>query len=148
MNKSGYSLVEVVMAAAIAAVGVAAGAAIASTLVVQQELNAGAVRASNLQEQAVALYRLGITNPQDLYNILPESCSASGSPGANGFGLTFGSPATMSANAVAAGGGQVAVAYQVVSCTVVFGSPIAGSSEVSYLSNTVNFVRPTIRVGP
>ncbi|MEY3481522.1 MAG: hypothetical protein RIQ71_2297 [Verrucomicrobiota bacterium] len=147
MKAPGYSLVEVVVAAAIAAIGVAAGAAIVNTLVVQQEFNAGSVRASNLQEQAVMLYRLGMTNPQDLYNILPESCGASGNPGAGNFVLTFGTPTATNFTATLTNGTN-SVACETVSCTVVYGNPVAGGAEVAYLTNMVNFVRPTIRVGP
>ncbi len=145
MKARGYSLVEVIMAAAIVAIGVAAGAAITNTLVVQEELNAGAVRASNLQEQATMLYRSGLTNPQDLFNILPEPCSAAAAPAANTFSLAFGTPVTTTNTVVNA---SVPIIYETVSCTVVFASPIAGSSQVAYLTNSVNIVRPTIRIGP
>ena len=154
MKAHGYSLVEVVVAAAIAAIGVAAGAAIVNTLVVQQEFNAGSVRASNLQEQAVMLYRLGMTNPQDIYNILPESCGASGNPAAGNFVLTFGTPtatnfsATTLTNATATNQRTISVACETISCTMVYGNPVAGGAQVAYLTNVVNFVRPTIRVGP
>lgn len=148
MKARGYSLVEVILAAAVAAIGAAAGAAMISTLVVQQEANAGAVRASNLQEQAVMLYRLGLTNTQDICNILPEVCTTSGSPAAEAFTLTFGAPVASNANAILVGGSQVSVAYQVVPCTIVYASAVPGAAQISYLSNTVNFVRPTIRVDP
>jgi len=137
-----------VVAAAIAAIGVAAGAAIVNTLVVQQEFNAGSVRASNLQEQAVMLYRLGMTNPQDLYNIMPESCAASGNPAAGNFVLTFGAPSATNFPATLTAGGTNYVACETVACTVVYGNPVAGGTQVAYLTNVVNFVRPTIRVGP
>ncbi len=145
MKTRGYSLVEVVMAAAIVAIGVAAGAAMMNTLVVQEELNAGSVRAANLQEQATMLYRLGITNPQDMYNILPEPCSAIASPAANSFSLTFGSPSLV--EKVVAGSSST-ISYQVVACTVIHGNPIPGSSQVSYLTNAVSIVRPIIRIEP
>jgi prepilin-type N-terminal cleavage/methylation domain-containing protein len=148
MKIRGYSLVEVVVAAAIAAIGVAAGAAIVNTLVVQEELNASSVRAANLQEQAVALYRLGITNTQDICNLLPEPCAPSGNPGSGGFVLTFSAPAAANFTATLTGGGQVPVACETVACTVVYGNPIAGSGQVAYLTNNVTIVRPTIRVGP
>jgi prepilin-type N-terminal cleavage/methylation domain-containing protein len=148
MKADGYSLVEVILAAAVAAIGAAAGAAMVSTLVVQQEANAGAVRAANLQEQAVMLYRLGLTNAQDICNILPEVCATSGSPAAEAYTLSFGTPVASSANASLTGGSQWAVAYQAIPCTIVYASAIPGTAQVSYLSNTVNFVRPTIRVGP
>jgi prepilin-type N-terminal cleavage/methylation domain-containing protein len=148
MSARGYSLVEVVVAAAIVAIGVAAGAALINTLVMQEELNAGTVRASNLQEQAVMLYRLGFTNSQEMCNLLPEVCATSGTPGAGAFSLAFGAPVATNATATLSGGGQATVSCQTVSCTIVYGSPIVGRSQVSYLSNTVTFVRPTIRVGP
>lgn len=148
MKARGYSLVEVILAAAVAAIGAAAGAALISTLVVQQEANAGAVRASNLQEQAVMLYRLGLTNTQDICNILPEVCGTSGSPAAEAYTLSFGAAVTGNASATLADGSQASVAYQAVPCTIVYASAIPGTAQVSYLSNTVNFVRPTIRVGP
>lgn len=148
MRTHAYSLVEVVVAAAIVAIGVAAGAAIVNTLVVQEEVNAGAVRAANLQEQAVMLYRLGITNPEDIYNILPEPCGASAPPAAQAFTLTFGAPAATTYSATLSAGGQAAVSCQVISCSVVYATPIGGSGQVSYSSNSLSFVRPTIRVGP
>lgn len=148
MRARGYSLVEVVMAAAIVAIGIAAGAAMVNTLVVQEELNADAVRAANLQEQAVMLYRLGITSPQDIYNILPEPCSGSGAPTARAFSLTFGAPSATNFSAALSAGGLANVACQVVSCTVVYATPVAGSSQVVYSSNSLSFVRPAIRVGP
>lgn len=146
MTARGYSLVEVVMAAAIVAIGVAAGAAMMNTLVVQEELNASSVRAANLQEQATVLYRLGVTNPQDLYNILPEPCSAVATPAANAFSLTFGTPSLVTNAVDGPSGGSIS--YQVVSCTVVHGNRVAGSSQVTYLTNTVSLVRPTIRIEP
>jgi len=148
MNARAYSLVEVVVAAAIVAIGVAAGAAIVNTLVVQEEINAGAVRAANLQEQAVMLYRLGVTNPQDIYNILPEPCGDSAPPAVRTFALTFSAPAAANFSAALSMGGQASVACQIISCSVVYATPIGGSSEVSYTSNSLSFVRPTIRVGP
>lgn len=148
MKARGYSLVEVVVAAAIAAIGVAAGAAIVNTLVVQEEVNAGAVRAANLQEQAVALYRLGITNPQDIYNLLPEPCGASSPPAARAFALTFGAPVTANLSATLSAGGQANVACQTITCSVVYANPVGAGGQVSYISNSVSFVRPTIRTGP
>jgi len=144
----GYSLVEVVVAAAIVAIGVAAGAVIVNTLVVQEEVNAGAVRAANLQEQAVMLYRLGVTNPEDIYSILPEPCSASAPPAARAFTLTFGAPATANFSATLSAGGEAVVSCQIITCSVVYATPVGASGQVSYSSNSLSFVRPTIRVGP
>lgn len=148
MKACGYSLVEVIVAAAITAIGVAAGAVIANTLVVQEEVNAGSVRAANLQEQAVMLYRLGITNAQDIYNLLPESCSASSPPAARSFALTFGAPVTTNLSATLSAGGQTNVSCQIVICSVVYANPVGAGGQVSYLSNSLSFVRPAIRIGP
>jgi hypothetical protein len=101
-----------------------------------------------LQEQAVMLYRLGLTNTQDICSILPEVCTTSGAPAADTFTLTFGTPVADSADASLADGSQVPVAYQAIPCTIVYASAIPGTAQVTYLSNTVNFVRPGIRVEP
>lgn len=148
MSSKAYSLVEVVIAAAIVAIGVAAGAAMMNTLVVQQEVNAGSVRAANLQEQATVLYRLGLTNPADLYAILPESCSGSGSPASGAFLLNFGTPTTVGNNVLLEGGGTAPISCTVTTCTLVYANPISGSGQVTYLTNVLSVVRPTIKVGP
>lgn len=148
MNRAAFSLMEVVIAAAVAAIGVAAGAAMMNTLVTQQEINAGSVRAANLQEQATMLYRLGLTNSTDLYGILPESCSASAAPAVGTYSLTFSVPESVANNVSIDGGGVVAISYSVSTCTLVYANPVAGTGQVSYLTNALGVVRPTIRVGP
>jgi prepilin-type N-terminal cleavage/methylation domain-containing protein len=147
MKRSGYSLVEVVLAAAILAVGLSAAAALVNTLVIQQERNTSAVRAANLQEQSVMLYRLGVTNPAMLYALLPEPTGSSPTPPAGTFSMIFGSP-TGSTASVSSAGGATSVAYEVTSCTVTYGSAGGEGGVVTYLNNTVNIVRPVIRVGP
>lgn len=148
MRTAGYSLVEVVVAAAVAAIGVAAGAAMMNTLVIQEEQNAGAVRAANLHEQATMLYRLGLTSPVEIYAILPEPCSGAGTPAAGEFSIVFGSPVAATSDALQEDGATVAVAYTVTPCTLIYANRVAGSGEVTYLTNSLNIVRPTIRVGP
>ena len=148
MKAAGYSLIEVVVAAAIAAIGVAAGAVLVNTLVAQEEMNSGAVRAANLQEQAAGLYRLGLTNPQDLYNILPEVCGAATTPASGAFALVFGAATTVTNNVALADGGAVAISHVNTACTVVYASVPDASGQVAYLSNTVTIIRPTLRVGP
>ena len=148
MKGAGYSLVEVVIAAAIVAVGVAAGAVMVNTLVVQEEMNAGVVRAANLQEQATRLYRLGLTNPQDIYNILPEVCGASPAPASGSFSLLFGAVTTVTNTVSQDGGGAVDIAYQTTRCTVVYASAPDAVGQVAYLSNTVSIIRPTLRIEP
>ncbi|MBU3665530.1 MAG: hypothetical protein FGM15_06590 [Chthoniobacterales bacterium] len=145
MNREGYSLVEVVIAAAIAAVGVAAAGVLMSALVVQGEQSAGVLRAANLQEQAVALYRLGVTNVSDLVGILPEPCSAGVVPSVGASSLSF-SNSTIVTNSVSlTNGGSAAIAYEVAQCTLVYASA-AGGAEVAYLTNSVFIVQPTIRI--
>ncbi len=148
MKPAGYSLIEVVIAAAIAAVGVAAGAVLVNTLVAQEEMNASAVRAANLQEQAARLYRLGLTNPQDLYNILPEVCSGVATPASGTFSVVFGSATPVTNNVTLEGGGAVAISHLNTACTVVYASVPDATGQVAYLSNTVTIIRPTLRVGP
>jgi prepilin-type N-terminal cleavage/methylation domain-containing protein len=73
-NSRGYSLVEVLVAAAILAFGIAAAAILGVTMVSQQEGAAKVVRALNYQEQAGRLYQLGVSTNQ-ITNILPPETS-------------------------------------------------------------------------
>lgn len=148
MKTAGYSLIEVVIAAAIAAIGVAAGAVLVNTLVAQEEMNSGAVRAANLQEQAARLYRLGLTNPQDLYNILPEVCSAASTPASGTFSLVFGTATPVTNNVALEGGGSAAISHLNTSCTIIYASVPDATGQAAYLSNTVTVIRPSLRVGP
>ena len=147
MRNDAYSLLEVLLAAAILALGLSSAAVVTNTLVIQQEQDSGAVRAANLQEQAAMLYRLGFTTAQDIYALLPEAVGSSATPAAGSFSITFGSPQVAVASATLAGGGSADVAYELTSCTVVYGSPASGGG-LAYSSSTVNIVRPVIRVGP
>lgn len=140
-----YSLVEVLVAAAITAVAIAAAAVMVNTLIRQEEINTASVRAANLQEQATVLYRLGFTNLQTLSAILPEPCAATASPPSGAFGFVLGESRTNNATVSLAGGGSASIAYEVTPLTIVFtGSP----EEQSYTTNTVGIVRPVIRFGP
>lgn len=148
MRARGYSLVEVVVAAAVVAIGVAAGAAMMNALVVQEETNAGAIRAANLHEQATMLYRLGVTNPDVHYAILPERCSASPEPLAGNFSLTFAGPVVLTNTATRADGGTTEVLYEATTSTMIFANPGLPGNEPVSLTNTHTIVRPRIRVGP
>jgi hypothetical protein len=148
MRAAGYSLAEVLVAAAVLMVALAAASVLVSSLVIRQELDSGAVRASNIQEQAAMLYRLGVTSPQDIYSILPESCGSSGAPAAGSFSLLFTAPSQLTAAAAVAAGGFADVSYEATSCTVVYGSPVGSGGQLAYSSNTVTILRPAIRVGP
>ena len=137
MSTKGYSLVEVMVAAAIVAVGLTAAAVLASTLMQQQELNAATLRAANLHEQAAKLYRLDL-RPDDIYRLLPENCAGGVTPPANGYALSF---SRAVATNIAVGGTDVAL--EQTSCIMVFANP-AGNGALN--TNGVTIVRPSIRV--
>ncbi len=71
-SRGGYSLLEVLIAGSLIAMGIAAAALVANSAVQQQELNAIASRAINLQEQVSVLYRLGLDYTA-ITNALPQS---------------------------------------------------------------------------
>lgn len=136
MSTKGYSLVEVVVAAAIVAVGLTAAAVLASTLMQQQELNAATLRAANLQEQAAKLYRLDL-RPGDIYRILPENCQGGSTPPVNGYAFTFSRPVMTN---ITINGTDVAL--EQTSCFMVF----ANSGGNGLNTNGVTIVRPSVRV--
>ena len=137
MSTKGYSLVEVMVAAAIVAVGLTAAAVLASTLMQQQELNAATLRAANLHEQAAKLYRLDLRSG-DIYRILPENCAGGSTPPSNGYALSF--SRAVDTNILVSG---TTVALEQTSCIMVFASP-GGSGGLT--TNGVTIVRPSIRV--
>ncbi len=55
-----YTLIEVMVAAALLMIGVAAASALAVATLTQEETNARTARCLNLHEQAVRLYQLGL----------------------------------------------------------------------------------------
>jgi len=136
VNSKGYSLVEVMVAAAIVAVGLTAAAVLASTLMQQQELNAATLRAANLQEQAAKLYRLDL-RPDDIYRLLPENCSGGSTPPANGHAFSFSRAAPISVSV-----GGIDVALDQTGCVMVYANP--GNGVLT--TNGVTIVRPAIRV--
>ena len=138
MKRNGFSLVEALMAAAIVAIGLTAAASLVGALMAREEVNTVSLRAANLQEQAVMLYRLGLS-PERILEILPEPCSATTSPSAGAFGLSFGSPSA--ANCAATDGSVFAVTD--TTCTLTF--PVTGpdGSVLSYRNNSVTIVRPS-----
>jgi prepilin-type N-terminal cleavage/methylation domain-containing protein len=125
MKNRGYSLVEVMVGAAVVAIGLTAAAVLVGTIMRQQEVNAATLRAANLQEQAVTLYRLGMGT--NVSGLLPEP----------GCGFTFTSPQqTNLSNSV------LSISVEVTECTMTYPNP---SGEGQDLSNTVRIVRPSIR---
>jgi type II secretory pathway pseudopilin PulG len=65
-----YTLIEVLVAAAILMIAVGAAGALALATVTQEETNARIVRCLNLHEQAVRLYQLGL-DPSVVSAVLP-----------------------------------------------------------------------------
>ncbi len=134
----GYSLIEVLVAAAVLAVAIAGAAAMALAVVTQQETNTILVRAINHHEQAARLYQLGI--PSGAINaILPSDPAVTS--------LSFNSET----QTAIAGLGTV----EQIQCVIVFkpapattawsaGSWTAGDPSLA-TTNSLIVVRPTIR---
>ena len=126
----GYTLVEVLVAAALLAVAVAAAASLALSMVSQEESNTRIARAFNQQEQAARLYQLGL-DPTTVTNLLP--------PEPNVVSISF-----TTSTLTVAGVGDVDQAV----CSMVFhgGTPLTSDSVVPVLrTNNIVVIRPTIR---
>lgn len=65
-----YTLIEVLVAAALLMIGVAAAAALAVATITQEEINARVARCLNHHEQAARLYQLGL-DPAAAVALLP-----------------------------------------------------------------------------
>ena len=131
-----YSLIEVMIAGAIVAIGIAAAALMANALLLQEETQGYSLRAFNTQEQAARLWQLGVSST-DITNILPERCSAnSTNPGACSIYLDFSSATTTNA-----GAGTVQILQQ----TNVFHSGSDATNTPIYSTHEITVVRPTIR---
>ena len=137
MKKNAFSLVEALIAAAIVSIGLTAAASLVGALMAKEEINTVSLRAANLHEQAVTLYRLGLP-PATIREILPETCNESSTPAAGTFGLTFGEPSALE---FTASDGTVFDAFRTTS-TLVFPVTAPDGSVLSYRSNAVSIVRP------
>jgi len=126
-HAAGYSLIEVLVAAGILAIGIAAAAVLALTMVSQQEGAARAVRALNYQEQACRLYQFGVA-PSVITNILPPESSVTS--------LTFTTNSLTVAN-------LGTMEFAECSAVVSIGSRFSTSGTSRTLSTAV--VRPSIR---
>lgn len=124
---AGYSLIEVLVAAGILVMGIAAAAVLALTMVSQQEGAAKAVRALNYQEQACRLYQFGVA-PSVITNILPPESSVTS--------LTFTTNSLTVAN-------LGTMEFAECSAVVSIGSRFSTSGTSRTLSTAV--VRPSIR---
>ena len=136
MKPTGYSLVEVLVAAAIVAVGLTAAAMLVGTLMQQQELNAAALRAANVQEQAVKLHRLDLGS-SSIRSLIPEPCVASGSPPVGGYTLLFSDESVT--NVVIDG---TTIDLSRTSVTLIYPNTLAAGN----ITNKVDVFRPSTRV--
>jgi hypothetical protein len=103
----------------------------------QQEINATSLRATNLQEQAVRLYRLDIP-PTRIIELLPEAISSDLAPAIGRYGLSFNTSTRTNVTI-----DSTAVAVDVTTCTLAYASPVASNAIIT---NTVTIVRPSIRI--
>lgn len=132
------------VAAAIVAVGLTAAAVLVGTLMGQQELNSANLRAANLQEQAIRLYRLGITNFNDVVALLPESCTSSDPPPAGAYTLRFtGETRTNIPIGPSAMHGTIAV--DLLTNTIVYGEQVS-TDQAANRTNSVVIVLPSVRI--
>lgn len=138
MKNRGFSLVEAMIAAGIVAIGLTAAASLVGALMAKEELNTVSLRAANLQEQAVMLYRLGLS-PDRIREVLPETCTDTATPAAGTFGLTFGAPAVVACTA--SDGSDFAVGNTV--CTLTYPITSPDGTVLSYRSNSENIVMPS-----
>ena len=141
MNPRGYSLIEVLMAAAVIGIAVTAAAAIINTLMLQEEVDSAVRRGINLQEQAVTLFREGVA-PSNIIALLPESCTNSAQPSQGVFSLVFGEPQQTNFSSSA---GTNDVSVDVTSCTLIMRRTVPGDIGELYLTNRLDIVRPLLR---
>jgi prepilin-type N-terminal cleavage/methylation domain-containing protein len=131
MKKKGFSLVEAMIAAGIVAIGLTAAASLVGALMAKEETNSISLRAANLQEQAVMLYRLGLP-PARIREILPETVSDTTTPAPGTYGLSFGAPSAVTCTASDGSNFTVTSA----NCTP------PDSSVLSYRSESATVVSP------
>jgi len=137
MKPGAFSLVEVMVAAAVVAVGLTAAAMLVGSLMQQQEVNAASFRASNLQEQAAKLFRMDL-NPSLIREVLPEVSVGTTVPPAGGYSFVFSRPAKT--NLVV---DNTTLDLEVGSMQIIYESPLGSGT---YATNRVSILRPATRV--
>lgn len=75
-HRSGYTLLEVVAAAAVVAIGMTGAVSLSTSIIAQEEITWRVAIARNYQENVVRLWQLGL-DPLDTMRIIP---SVSGNP--------------------------------------------------------------------
>lgn len=139
-NSAAYSLIEVLIAVVVVGIGLTAAAVMVGAIMSQEELNQVSLRAANLQEQAVTLYRLGV-DPGTIRSILPETTVSAATPQPGEFSITFSS--SDATNVTVTNGGNLSLERSV--CTVVFPNPLTPQGAATYSTNSVTVLRPAIR---
>ncbi len=135
--RAAFSIIETMVAAAVVAVGLTAAAVLAASIMAQQERDTATLRAANLQEQAVRLYRMDLSHALIL-SLLPEDCRASGAPPTNGYVLSFTRSAPVSLDV-----DGVNVAVERTGSTI---SYAPAGADGGARTNSVTILRPTLRV--
>ena len=92
MKTAAYSLIEVLIAGAVLAIGIAAAALLTNSMLIQEEANTDLTRALNVQERVAKLYHLGLAT-NAITNVLPETFGSS-TAGLDKFVLTFSAATT------------------------------------------------------
>lgn len=127
-NYLAYTLIEVLVAGGILAMGILAAASLALTMVAQEKANARIDRALNMQEQAGRLYQLGLSPYVITNELLPYRT--------NEMTLTFQNEATNDIGEVATGVARM----ETIECELIV-LPSNGDRR----TNVVTLFRPTIR---
>ena len=144
MRKNGYGLVEVMIAAAIVAIGLSAAAVLVGAIMTQKEQDLVSLRAANVQEQAIALYRLGVTNTETIVGLLPEPCTNVATPAEGVYSILFGEEASIEvANDNNAG---ETIVMNAATNTLVYGRRDPASGAMQYSTNSQTVLLPSIRI--
>lgn len=142
MNRGGYTIAEVLIAVLVVGIGLTAAATLVNSILAQEQLNAASVRAANLQEQAVMLTRLGVTD-SNVRAILPETVGSSLFPSRDQYSLFF---FNSSSNIpVSVGGVSQTIRMDLVTTLMIYRSPSPGESTTNYIYDVETVLLPTIR---
>ena len=87
-SRSGYSLIELMIATGILATGAAAAAALSLVSISQEETSHRLSRAVNVYEGAIRLYQLGLS-PSEIEAIIPPEPAVNEAGASNSWGITI-----------------------------------------------------------
>ena len=130
MKANAYSLIEVLISGAILAIGIAAAAMLANSMIIQQDANTDLTRGLNVQERVAKLYHLGMAT-NVITNVLPETFSNSAA-GLDKFVLGFTAPITNNG-------------IESVTNTLIFSVGYQRDGTVVYRTNSTKLSRETTR---